>query len=159
MPLDYGRCRFYGSWKWKSLSCLTLCEPMDCSLQGSSVHGISQARILEWVAIPFSRGSSWPKDWTWVSCIAGGFFTELPGKPIYTISSVQFSRSVVSDSFRPHESQHTRPPVHHQLPEFTETHVHWVSDGIQPSHPLSDCKCLKGKEHDLCFFSKAPSIV
>ena len=40
--------------------CLTLCDPMDCSPQGSSVHGISQARILEWVAISFSRGSSWP---------------------------------------------------------------------------------------------------
>ena len=45
------------------------------SLPGSSVHGIFQARILEWVAIPFSRGSSWPRDQTWVSCIAGGFFT------------------------------------------------------------------------------------
>ena len=51
--------------------------------------------------------------------------------------SVQFSSSVVSDSLRPHESQHTRPPVHHQLPEFTQTHVHRVGDAIQPSHPLS----------------------
>ena len=41
----------------------------------SSVHGILQARVLEWVAISFSRGSSWPRDWTWVFCIAGGFFT------------------------------------------------------------------------------------
>ena len=55
--------------------CPTLCDPMDCSLPGCSVHGISQARILEWVAIPFSRGSSWPRDQTQVSCIAGGFFT------------------------------------------------------------------------------------
>ena len=43
-------------------SYLTLCDPMDCSLSGSSVHGIFQARILEWVAIPFSRGSSQPRD-------------------------------------------------------------------------------------------------
>ena len=43
-------------------SCLPLCEPMDCSPPGSSVHGVFQARILEWVAIPFSRGSSWPRD-------------------------------------------------------------------------------------------------
>ena len=50
-------------------SCLTLCNPMDCSSPGSSVHRISQARILEWVAISFSRGSSWPTDWTRVSCI------------------------------------------------------------------------------------------
>ena len=48
---------------------------MKCSLPGSSVHGIFQERILKWVAIPFSRGSSQPRDWTWVSCIAGRFFT------------------------------------------------------------------------------------
>ena len=58
-------------------SCLTLCDPMDCmdcSLSGSSVHGILQARILEWVAILFSRGSSQPRDQTQVSCIAGTFY-------------------------------------------------------------------------------------
>ena len=48
---------------------------MDCSPPGSSVHGILQARILEWVAIPFSRGSSRPRDQTQVSCTAGGLFT------------------------------------------------------------------------------------
>ena len=51
-------------------SCLILCNPIDCSPPGSSVHGISQARILEWVAIPFFRGSSWPKDWTHISYIS-----------------------------------------------------------------------------------------
>ena len=56
-------------------SCPTLCNPMDCSLPGSAVQGILQSRILEWVAIPLSRESSWPKDWTWVSCIAGRFVT------------------------------------------------------------------------------------
>ena len=61
----------------------TVCNPMDCSLPGSSIHGISRVRILEWVAIPFSRRSSWPRDWTRVSCLAGRFFTtEPPGKPI-----------------------------------------------------------------------------
>ena len=55
-------------------SCPTLCDPMDCSLSGSSVHGILQAKILEWVAISFSRKSSQPRDRTWVSCIAGRFF-------------------------------------------------------------------------------------
>ena len=50
-------------------------DPMDCSPPGLSVHGILQARILEWVAIPSSRGSSQPRDWTQVSHIAGGFFT------------------------------------------------------------------------------------
>ena len=56
-------------------SCSILCDPMDCSPPGLSVDGISQARILERVAIPFSRGSSQPRDWNWVSCIAGRFFT------------------------------------------------------------------------------------
>ena len=55
--------------------CLTLCDPMDYSPPGSSVHGISQARILEWVAISFSRRSSQPRDWTWVSRIVGRRFT------------------------------------------------------------------------------------
>ena len=56
-------------------SCPTLCNPMGCSPQDSSVHGILQASILEWVAIPFSRGSSQPRDRTQVSCTAGRFFT------------------------------------------------------------------------------------
>ena len=56
-------------------SCPTPCDPMDCSPPGSSVHGISQARILEWVAISFSRGFSRPRDWTRVSGIAGRCFT------------------------------------------------------------------------------------
>ena len=51
------------------------CDPIDYSPQGSSVHGISQARILEWVAISFSRGSSRPRDQNCISCLAGGFFT------------------------------------------------------------------------------------
>ena len=50
-------------------SCPTLCGPMDCSLPGS-LSGISQARILEWVAIFFSRESSQPRDWTWISCVS-----------------------------------------------------------------------------------------
>ena len=56
-------------------SCPTLCNPMDGSPPGSSVHGILQARILKWIAIPFSRRSSQPRDQTRVSCIAGRFFT------------------------------------------------------------------------------------
>ena len=58
-----------------SHSVLSLCDPMDYSLPGFSVHGILQARILKWVAISFSRGPSWPRDQTQVSCIAGRFFT------------------------------------------------------------------------------------
>ena len=62
-----GHC--YMKVKVKSLSRVRLCDPIDCSLPGSSVHGIFQARVLEWVAISFSRGSSRPRDRTWVSRI------------------------------------------------------------------------------------------
>ena len=60
---------------------LTLCDPMGCSLPGSSVHGILQARTLEWVGMPSSRGSSQPRDWTHASCnscTAGGLSTAEP---------------------------------------------------------------------------------
>ena len=65
----------------RAQSCLTLCDPWDCSLPGSSVHGIFQARILEWVAIVYSRGSSQP--WIEPSSLvspasAGGFFITVP---------------------------------------------------------------------------------
>ena len=89
--------------------CLGPYDPIDCSLPGFSVHGISQSRVLEWVAIFFSRGSSWLRDRTGTSYVA----------------SVQIS-SVQSPGL----------PVHHQLPESIQTHVHWVGDAIQPSHPL-----------------------
>ena len=61
-------------WSEVTQSCPTLCDPMDCSPPGSSVHGIFQAWILEWGAISFSRGSSRPRDGTWVSCIVGRRF-------------------------------------------------------------------------------------
>ena len=63
-------------------SCLTLCDPMDCSPAGSSVHGILQARILEWVAMPSTRGSSQPRDRTLVSRTAGKFFTAWASRDI-----------------------------------------------------------------------------
>ena len=61
----------YMQWKWKLLNRVRLCDPM-----AYTVHGILQARILEWVAIPFSRGASQPRDQTQVSRIAGGFCTK-----------------------------------------------------------------------------------
>ena len=64
-------------------SCPTLCGPVNYSPPSSSIHGISQARILEWAAISFFRGSSRPRDQTHISCITGRFFTiEPPGKPL-----------------------------------------------------------------------------
>ena len=67
---------------------------------------------------------------------------EIDGETVETVSdfifsSVQFSHSVVSDPLRPHDRSKPGLPVHHQLPEFTQTQVHQVSDAIQPSHPLS----------------------
>ena len=78
-------------------SCPILCNPIDWGLPGSSVHGISQARTQEWVAIPFSI-YSYQQSIKW--CV----------NSIVQFSSVQFSRSVVSDSLWPHELQHARPP-------------------------------------------------
>ena len=77
-------------------SCPTLCDPMDCSPPGTSALEILQARILDWVAISSCRESFQHRDQTLIWSVSH--------------SSVQFSRSVMSDSLRPHESQHTRPP-------------------------------------------------
>ena len=80
-------------WKVKVLViqlCPTLCGLMGYSLPGCSVHGILQARILEWAAIPFSRGSSQPRDGIWVSCMAGRFFT-------IWVSREEFSLSLHTD--------------------------------------------------------------
>ena len=73
-----------GKWKWNrkcwSLKCFQLCNPIDYSPPGSSVHRILQARILEWVAISFSEGSSRPRDQTRISCVGGRFLTAYPWK-------------------------------------------------------------------------------
>ena len=71
-----GKPLVWGEVKWGEVtqSCPTLCDPMDCSLPGFSVHGILQARILEWVTTSFSRGSSQPRNQTWVSHIGGRRF-------------------------------------------------------------------------------------
>ena len=81
-------------------SCLTLSDPMDCRLPGSSVHGIFQARGLEWGAIAFSAFVS--------RYFFLNFLFDFFSDPLVT--SVQFSHSVMSDSLWPHESQHARPP-------------------------------------------------
>ena len=90
-------------------SCPTLCDPIDGSPLGSSVPGILQAKTLEWVAISFS------------TCF-------------HQFSSVAQSCLTLCN---PMNRSTPGFPVHHQLPEFTQTHVHQVSDDIQPSHPLS----------------------
>ena len=116
-------------------SCPTLCDPMDCSPPGSWVHWIFQARILEWVAISFSRRSSQPSDWTRVSPIVGRCFTIWATRE----DSVQFSSvpQFCPTLWDPMNGSTPGLPVHHKLPEFTQTHVHRVGDAIQPSHPPS----------------------
>ena len=132
-----------------------LCDPMGCGPQGSSLHRIVQARTLEWIAISSPRGSSRFRDLTHISygsCAADRFFTtELPRKPFKLLIAccfciifkwpgayiaLQFSSVLLCPTLWPHWLQHNRLLVHHQLPEFTQTHVHWVGDAIQPSHPL-----------------------
>ena len=81
-------------------SCPTLCDPMDCSPPGSSVHEIFQARILEWVAISFSRGSSQPRDWTWVSCTAGRFFTNWATREAMYMKSIVLI--IIAKSWKQH---------------------------------------------------------
>ena len=92
---------------WVAKPCPTVHSPMEYNPPGPSVYGISQARILEGVAISFSRGSSWLWDGTCISCLSS------IGRHIlyhWATCSVQFSCSGVSDSLLPHESQHARPP-------------------------------------------------
>ena len=97
---------------------------MDFSPPGCSVHGILQARILEWVAMPFSRGPSQPRDQTrifCVSCIAGvSLPTESPGKPPL--------------------NEHM--PINHLMPCYTHTHTH------THTHSLMLCACLRTKHRD-----------
>ena len=78
-------------------TCVQLFVTMDCSLPGSTVHGILQARILEWVAMPSSRASFTFRDWTCVSCIAGGFFTTEPSGKSLKAEYNKFTRLSFSE--------------------------------------------------------------
>ena len=101
--IDYDGILKHMKWKVKVLVaqlCPTLCNPMDCSQTGSSVHGILQARILEWVAISFSRGSSWPKAQTQASYIAGRFFTIWATRESVTLEPNK-RKSVTASNFSP----------------------------------------------------------
>ena len=70
-------------------SCPTLCDPMDCTLPGSSIHGIFQARILEWIAISFPRRSSQPRGWTQASCIVGRYFTVWGTREVFLVNKAE----------------------------------------------------------------------
>ena len=119
-------------------SCLTLCDPVDCSLLGSSVHGILQARILE--LLPFPSPGDLPEPGTEPrspTLQVDSLLSEPLGEALKS-ASVQFSSVAQWCPTLCHPMNRSTPglPVHHQLPEFTQTHVHRVNDAIQPSHPL-----------------------
>ena len=123
--------------KIKQLACMlslsTCWDPMDYSLSDSTVHEIFQARILEGIAISSSRGSSLSGIKPASPALAGMFLiTEPPGKLQFS-SVVQLCPSLCD----PMNCSMPGLPSHHQLPEFTQTHVHRVGDAVQSSHPLS----------------------
>ena len=94
-------------------SCLTLCEPMDCSHQAPLSMGIFQARILEWVVMPSSRGSSQSRDGTQVSHVAGRFVT---AEPPISCSRVSDNRSCINSFFTGSVVDHLTVECHLQLP-------------------------------------------
>ena len=130
---------------------LTLCDPMDYSPPDSSAHGIFQAKILEWVAISSSRGSSWPRDWTVSLALAGRFFTtESPRKPKGNLSSgYQVCREswvALLSPFQRGLSLHTAA---------------WEKCAVSPSLLLTPwgsspvlclCYCVGGKDCWFCLF-------
>ena len=114
----------------------TLCDPMDCSLPGSSVHGLLQARILEWVAFPFSRGSSQPGIEPRSPTLQANFLpSELPGKPKYTgVGSLTLLQGIFltqeSNQRHLHYRQilyhlsYQRSPASHYLSIYTRQYIH-----------------------------------
>ena len=103
-------------------SCLTLWPHGLYSPSGSSVHEILQARILEWVAIPFSRWSSWPRDWTWVSRITGRFFT------------VQATREVLFFFFFSNNGLQWISPL--RIQTLVNSPPHWLWDWMYDFWPM-----------------------
>ena len=128
-------------------SYLTLCNPMGCSLPGSSVHGFLQARLLEWVAIPFSTGSAPPRDQTQISCIAGGFFTVWA-----TREALKVSQYLLTNHYKGSNGNFTRERhgKHHlyQLSKVTITQIqtnrHGPPDAThQEGHNNFCCSCQR----------------
>ena len=108
-------------------SCTILCNLMDCSPPGSSVHGILQARILVWVAIPFSRGSSQPRDRTCIFCIVGRFFTAEPSVRVLVTQSC-LTLGDPMDCSLPGSSVHVDSPG-----KNTGVSCHFLLQGIFPT--------------------------
>ena len=154
----------WNKWNWKATYqipccslvvqlCLTPCGPLDCSLPGYSVHGILQARILEWVAISFSRGSSQPRDQTCYSCIGRqilyhwgtrealyNYFSEnlVISQYYLFVFILQFIHSVLSNSLWLHELQHTRFPCPSPTPRACSNSC----PSSQGGHPIISASAI-----------------
>ena len=114
---------------------MELCSMLCASLDGRGVGG-EWIHVYVWLSSPDTFTVHWILSQHCESAIPQYKIKNF--KNLYTVLSVQFSHSVVSDSLRLSMDCSTPGlPVHHQLPKFTQTHIHWVSDAIQPSHPLS----------------------
>ena len=139
-------------------SCPTLCDPIDYSPPGSSIHWILQARILEWFAMPSSRGSSRPRDWTCVSYVylhwqAGSIPLAPPGKPLFpALFSTVFSVTKSYSSLLPHELQHGRlpsPSVSHRVSSDPYLLSRWCHPTI--SFPISPSPAFNLSQHQGLF--------
>ena len=153
--------------KWSEVAqlCPTLCDPMDCSLTGSFMHGIFQARMLEWVAFSFSRRSSWPRDWTRVSLIVGRRFTVWATREdchqfslVQSLSRVQFfvtpwtvaKQALLSMGFSRREYWSMLPfPSPGDLP----------NPGIEPGSPSLQADVLPSEPQGSPIFQNVVSIV
>ena len=158
-------------------SYLTLCNPMDCSSPGCSVHGILQARILEWIIISFSRGSSWPRDWTQVSYVSctgrqALYHWRLLGGETVTVShsvvpELNYSRLrlcfVQSWLLWPHRLEPARLLCPWDSPgKKTQVGCHFLLRGIFPtqgSNPgLLHCRHIQ-REYCLCQSDSLPTEI
>ena len=129
--------RFSRVWLFATLWTVALKSPLSM---------LFSMRILKWAGLPFLGGSSWPRDWTYVSldsCTDRQVITSIIleaqcRKSWYNQIFSQFSSVAQSCLTLCNPMNHSTPglPVHHQLPEFIQTHAHWVGDSIKPSHPL-----------------------
>ena len=136
----------YIKWRWSRSVVPDSLRPHGLYLPDSSNHGIFQARLLEWVAFQFHLFLEKPDIlryslvvfYTWCITVMWNLLHHCP-----VFSSVQFSPVAQLCLTLCSSMDCSTPglPVHHQLPEFTQTHVHWVSDAIQTSHPLSFPSC------------------
>ena len=134
-------------------SCLTLCDPRDGSPPGSPIPGILQARTLEWVVVSFSK--AW--KWKWSYSVSVQLFVTPWTAAHKAPPSMGFSRQEYWSGV-PLPSL-PGLPIHHQLPEFTQIHVHWVSDAIQPSHPLSTLLLLPSIFPSIRVFSNESALL